>query len=146
MARLVVAADGARSRLRDWAELRTLGFQYGQSGLVATVECEPNHTAWQRFLSTGPIALLPTRCAIVNYISFPSSSWSCQCPCGCGAVVKRYISRVSVNKVLTFRKTFPQWFLELPMSMWMRYCCKKIHRHLLGTLILYSVFCKFRLV
>ena len=22
---------------------------------------------------------------------FPSSSWSCQCPCGCGTVVKRYI-------------------------------------------------------
>ena len=26
---------------------------------------------------------------------FPSSSWSCQCPCGCGTVVKRYISKLA---------------------------------------------------
>ena len=35
--RLVVAADGAASRLRQLAGLRTWGWQYGQRGLVATV-------------------------------------------------------------------------------------------------------------
>ena len=61
--RLVVAADGPRSQLRDWAQLRTLSLQYGQSGLVATVVCDESDTAWQRFVRDGPIALLPVRCA-----------------------------------------------------------------------------------
>ncbi|KXZ50259.1 hypothetical protein GPECTOR_17g897 [Gonium pectorale] len=60
--RLVVAADGAASRIRSMAGLRTWGWGYGQRGLVATVEtAEPSDTAWQRFLPTGPLALLPLR-------------------------------------------------------------------------------------
>lgn len=60
--RLVVAADGVNSRVRQLAGLRTWGWGYGQRGLVATVETDvPNTTAWQRFLPTGPLALLPVR-------------------------------------------------------------------------------------
>ncbi|GFR49857.1 hypothetical protein Agub_g11958 [Astrephomene gubernaculifera] len=60
--RLVVAADGAASKVRQMAGLRTWGWSYGQRGVVATVTtAEPSSTAWQRFLPTGPLALLPLR-------------------------------------------------------------------------------------
>jgi len=58
---LVVAADGALSRVRELAGLRTREWDYGHRALVATVELERHHgdTAWQRFLPSGPLALLP---------------------------------------------------------------------------------------
>ncbi|EFJ42741.1 hypothetical protein VOLCADRAFT_42415, partial [Volvox carteri f. nagariensis] len=67
--RLVVAADGAASRVRQMAGLRTWGRGYGQRGLVATVStAEPSATAWQRFLPTGPLALLPVRAGYSNIV------------------------------------------------------------------------------
>ncbi len=68
--RLVVAADGARSPLRQQAGIRTHGWQYWQSCVVATVKPEKshNHTAHERFWSSGPFAILPlpgNRCRIV---------------------------------------------------------------------------------
>jgi 2-octaprenyl-3-methyl-6-methoxy-1,4-benzoquinol hydroxylase/2-octaprenylphenol hydroxylase len=60
-ARLLVAADGAGSPLRRLAGLDTHGHDYGQRGVVAHVATERphQHTAWQRFLPGGPLALLP---------------------------------------------------------------------------------------
>lgn len=60
-ARLLVAADGAGSPLRDLAGIATRGRDYGQRAIVAHVQTERPHgaTAWQRFLATGPLALLP---------------------------------------------------------------------------------------
>jgi ubiquinone biosynthesis monooxygenase Coq6 len=67
--RLIVAADGARSRVRELAGFRTVGWSYNQRGLVATVATsEPNDTAWQRFLPTGPLALLPVRDGYSNVV------------------------------------------------------------------------------
>lgn len=67
--RLLVAADGARSRIREYAGFRTVGWSYNQRGLVATVAtAEPNGTAWQRFLPTGPLALLPVRDGYSNVV------------------------------------------------------------------------------
>lgn len=59
--RLLVAADGAGSPLRERAGIATHGRDYGQRAVVAHVATErPHaHTAWQRFLPTGPLALLP---------------------------------------------------------------------------------------
>lgn len=59
--RLVVAADGAQSALRAMAGIEVDNHDYGQRGLVAFVETERPHeaTCWQRFLPTGPVALLP---------------------------------------------------------------------------------------
>lgn len=58
---LVVAADGARSPLRQWAGLPIREWDYGQRAIVATVQTEKphNYTAWQRFTQTGPLAFLP---------------------------------------------------------------------------------------
>ena len=60
-ARLLVAADGASSPLRDMAGIATRGRDYGQRAIVAHVRTERAHqnTAWQRFLPAGPLALLP---------------------------------------------------------------------------------------
>jgi len=60
-ARLVVAADGAASPLRDMMGIATRGRDYVQRAVVAHVATERSHqqTAWQRFLPTGPLALLP---------------------------------------------------------------------------------------
>ena len=61
--RLLVAADGARSRLRDFAGITTVGWSYGQSGIVATVEHERDHggRAEEHFLPGGPFAILPLK-------------------------------------------------------------------------------------
>ncbi|HEY2623527.1 MAG TPA: UbiH/UbiF/VisC/COQ6 family ubiquinone biosynthesis hydroxylase [Dyella sp.] len=60
-ARLLVAADGAASPLRALAGIETQGRDYAQRGVVAHVTTERAHegTAWQRFLESGPLALLP---------------------------------------------------------------------------------------
>jgi 2-octaprenylphenol hydroxylase len=58
---LLVAADGAASPLRQLAGIATRGRDYAQRAVVAHVSTERPHqgTAWQRFLSSGPLALLP---------------------------------------------------------------------------------------
>ncbi|MAT92576.1 MAG: 2-octaprenyl-3-methyl-6-methoxy-1,4-benzoquinol hydroxylase [Halioglobus sp.] len=60
-AQLVVAADGALSTLRDLLEFRTREWDYGHRAIVASIETARGHrhTAWQRFLPSGPLALLP---------------------------------------------------------------------------------------
>ena len=61
VARLLVAADGAGSPLRERAGIGTRGRDYAQRAVVAHVRTERPHqdTAWQRFLPDGPLALLP---------------------------------------------------------------------------------------
>jgi 2-octaprenyl-6-methoxyphenol hydroxylase len=62
-ASVLVAADGVRSRLRELAEIRTVGWDYPQTGLVATVAHERPHEgrAEEHFLPSGPFAVLPLR-------------------------------------------------------------------------------------
>lgn len=72
-ARLLVIADGPDSPLRTQLGIDSLGWDYSQRGLVAHVATEKPHggIARQRFLPSGPLALLPLadgRCSIV---------WSC---------------------------------------------------------------------
>jgi 2-octaprenyl-6-methoxyphenol hydroxylase len=62
-ARLVIAADGANSRLRALAKIPVTGWDTGQSGIVATIAHEYDHEgrAEQHFLPSGPFAMLPMR-------------------------------------------------------------------------------------
>lgn len=59
--RLLVAADGARSRLRELAGISVYGWSYSQSGIVTTVAHERDHhgRAEEHFLPAGPFAILP---------------------------------------------------------------------------------------
>src|SRR5689334_5389688 len=60
-AHLLVAADGARSKLRERAGVVTHGWDYDQSGIVVTVGHERDHhgRAEEHFLPSGPFAILP---------------------------------------------------------------------------------------
>ena len=62
-ARLLVAADGVKSRLRDMAGIKTVRWDYGQSGIVCTVGHERPHNgrAEEHFLPAGPFATLPLK-------------------------------------------------------------------------------------
>ncbi|MFT5756691.1 MAG: 2-octaprenylphenol hydroxylase [Alteromonadaceae bacterium] len=59
--KLVVGADGAHSWVKKQMDIATTFRDYDHHAIVATVECSKVHsnTAWQVFLSTGPLALLP---------------------------------------------------------------------------------------
>lgn len=60
-ARLLVAADGVRSGLREMAGIKTVEWSYGQSGIVTTIRHERPHEgrAEEHFLPAGPFAILP---------------------------------------------------------------------------------------
>ena len=60
-AALVVAADGAESKVRAMMGFHTREWDYHHRAIVATVQVERPHreTAWQRFLPSGPLAFLP---------------------------------------------------------------------------------------
>jgi 2-octaprenyl-6-methoxyphenol hydroxylase len=69
-ASLVIAADGAKSSLRDRAGIETTGFNYWQSCITATIKPEKPHNsvAYERFWYAGPIGVLPLadgRCQVV---------------------------------------------------------------------------------
>ncbi|MEL6062608.1 MULTISPECIES: FAD-dependent monooxygenase [unclassified Methylobacterium] len=60
---LLVAADGARSRLREAARIGWVGGSYPQVGIVATIGHARPHggRAFEHFLPAGPFAILPLR-------------------------------------------------------------------------------------
>jgi 2-octaprenyl-6-methoxyphenol hydroxylase len=68
--KLLVAADGSRSPIRQAAGIKTSGWKYWQSCIVAFVKPEKSHkdTAYEKFWTSGPFAILPlpgNRCRIV---------------------------------------------------------------------------------
>jgi 2-octaprenylphenol hydroxylase len=58
---LLVGADGGQSWVRQQADITTSARDYQQTAVVTnvTTELSHQHTAWQRFLATGPLAFLP---------------------------------------------------------------------------------------
>lgn len=62
-ARLLVAADGVNSKLRDMAGIKAVKWDYGQSGIVCTVAHERPHNgrAEEHFLPAGSFATLPLK-------------------------------------------------------------------------------------
>ena len=69
-ARLVVAADGAGSAVRDRLGIAVTERDYGQTAVIANItpQLPHRHVAFERFTDTGPMALLPMsagRCAVV---------------------------------------------------------------------------------
>lgn len=60
-ARLLVAADGGQSFVRQQAEIKTRNLEYNQTAIITNVACDIPHKniAYERFTDTGPLALLP---------------------------------------------------------------------------------------
>ena len=73
-AALLVGSDGAESRVRAAAGIGVRRHPYAQKCIVGTVEFDGDHeaTAWQRFLTTGPLGLLPLKDGAC------SLAWSCE--------------------------------------------------------------------
>ncbi|MEO0437099.1 MAG: UbiH/UbiF/VisC/COQ6 family ubiquinone biosynthesis hydroxylase [Pseudomonadota bacterium] len=74
---LLIVADGALSPTRKLLAFETREWSYEHHAIVTTAEFEHPHrfTAWQRFLQTGPLALLPladTRAHLCSIV------WSCK--------------------------------------------------------------------
>ena len=60
--KLIIGSDGANSFIRNKAGFKVTKWDYDQVAIVGTVKLaqkQLNETFWQRFLSTGPIALYP---------------------------------------------------------------------------------------
>jgi 2-octaprenyl-6-methoxyphenol hydroxylase len=62
-AKLLVAADGARSAIREAAGIESVGWDYKQAAIVTTVAHERDHQgrAEEHFLPAGPFAILPLK-------------------------------------------------------------------------------------
>jgi 2-octaprenylphenol hydroxylase len=62
-AKLLVAADGANSRIRTRLSMATREWDYQHQAIVATIKTEKAHqlTAWQCFAESGPLAFLPLK-------------------------------------------------------------------------------------
>ncbi|KAG7880235.1 hypothetical protein KL905_002904 [Ogataea polymorpha] len=62
-ARLLVGCDGFNSPVRKFAQIESRGWPYNRWGIVATLKFKDGEfrhpTGWQRFLPSGPVALLP---------------------------------------------------------------------------------------
>lgn len=60
-AKLVIGADGATSQVRQMAGIGIHAWQYQQSCMLITVQCEedPGDSTWQQFTPEGPRAFLP---------------------------------------------------------------------------------------
>jgi 2-octaprenyl-6-methoxyphenol hydroxylase len=68
--RLVVAADGADSPVREQFGIKSSIIDYQQTAIVTNItpQLAHNHVAYERFTESGPLALLPMteqRCAVV---------------------------------------------------------------------------------
>lgn len=60
---LLVGADGRHSFVREWAEIETAKFDYGQTAIVTITHHEKPHGAWaiEHFMAPGPFAVLPMK-------------------------------------------------------------------------------------
>ncbi|VXD21508.1 conserved hypothetical protein [Planktothrix serta PCC 8927] len=68
--RIIVAADGSKSRIREEAGIKTHGWKYWQSCIAMTIKTEKSHqnVAFERFWPSGPMGVLPlpgNRCQVV---------------------------------------------------------------------------------
>jgi 2-octaprenyl-6-methoxyphenol hydroxylase len=69
-ARLVIAADGARSVVREAVGVSAFTKDYRQTAVIANIACQKfhNHVAYERFTAEGPIAILPLTDARVGLV------------------------------------------------------------------------------
>jgi len=61
MTKILIAADGANSQVRNLANIGMTGWDYQQSAMLINIETQTpqQDITWQQFFETGPVALLP---------------------------------------------------------------------------------------
>jgi 2-octaprenylphenol hydroxylase len=111
---LLIASDGRGSNTRSLTDIEVISGSYDQIAIVANVTTELPHqlTAWQKFLSTGPLAFLP----LANGGS--SIVWSCDTELGqamlaldddafCTALGEAFDGRLGQVTSIGSRQSFP---------------------------------------
>jgi 2-octaprenyl-3-methyl-6-methoxy-1,4-benzoquinol hydroxylase len=76
-AKLVIAADGANSQVRQMADIGLTAWDYQQSAMLINVKTKmpQQDITWQKFFPTGPVAFLPlTREPLNQYSSVKDST------------------------------------------------------------------------
>lgn len=111
---LIVAADGARSRLREQAQIPTFGWKYWQSCITTVLETEKFHAniAYERFWPSGPFAILPLpdgRCQIVWTAPHAEAEAMLQLPpeAFMAELKQRYGAQMGGLKMLNQPRLFP---------------------------------------
>ncbi|MDG9728964.1 UbiH/UbiF/VisC/COQ6 family ubiquinone biosynthesis hydroxylase [Ignatzschineria sp. RMDPL8A] len=82
---LLIGADGGRSWVRTLADIPCTGWSYGQKTIVGQVRPEKDHqsTCWQRFMTNGPLALLPLndgRCSLAWHTTHEEADYLLSLP------------------------------------------------------------------
>ena len=111
---LAIGADGARSKVRELIGIDSKTHDYQQKGLVAFVGTELPHqdTAWQRFLSTGPLAFLPFSdkvCSIVWTLpnALADELLQADADAFCGALDSAFAGTLGKTRLVSERAAFP---------------------------------------
>jgi 2-octaprenyl-6-methoxyphenol hydroxylase len=117
--KLLVAADGSRSRIRQAAGISTSGWKYWQSCIVAFVKPEKlhNETAYEKFQASGPFAILPlpgNRCRIVWTAPHEQAKALCELDDELFLLelTKRYGSQMGKLELLGERFVFPVQLMQ----------------------------------
>lgn len=113
-AKIVIGADGARSKVRELAGIECKVHDYQQKGLVAFIKTELTHqnTAWQRFLSTGPLAFLPFTDNICSIVwTLPNSRadelLEVDAVSFCSALDTAFAGTLGKTELISEREAFP---------------------------------------
>lgn len=114
-ARLLIAADGAQSTLRDAAAIAITQRPYDHHALVAQIRCQKPHqqTAYQRFTENGPLAFLPLaapdECSIVWSQPPAATAHTAQLSRAAfeAALVRAFEGRLGALELVGERLTFP---------------------------------------
>ncbi|WP_372741999.1 FAD-dependent oxidoreductase [Neptunomonas sp.] len=114
-AKLVVAADGALSKIRQLAAIPMWEWDYGHHAIVTTVRTGQRHqsTAWQRFTEDGPLAFLPLddpHCCSIVWSTSPdhaASLMELDDDAFCAALTREFESRLGAVLWADQRYVFP---------------------------------------
>lgn len=118
--KLVVVADGSQSKLRDLLGLETEIHDFNQTAIVSNVTPGRPHqdTAWERFTTSGPLAVLPltkNRCAVVFTVNTGDTEKYLDCEDNyfLQALQDRFGNRLGRFQHVGARKSYPIKKIEL---------------------------------
>jgi 2-octaprenylphenol hydroxylase len=114
----VVGADGGQSVARRLAGIGREGWEYGQTAVVAHLSPEHPHrqTAWQRFLPTGPIALLPLADGRVSLVWTTTPEEAVELHATTAEEFSRRVSEASDHAL--GRLTLASGRADFPLALW----------------------------
>lgn len=103
-AKVLIAADGANSVIRQQAGIGTTGWDYQQSAMLINVETElsQQNITWQQFRVTGPVAMLPLEGNYASLVWYHNKT-----------EIKRLSSLSNTQLTLEINQQFPQKLGEI---------------------------------